>query len=355
MRVAVIASSRFPIREPFAGGLEAHTHALAEGLRTRGHAVEVFASEGSGSGLTGMDVLSLSPEARSDLSMPSENFMREHHAYLRLMLDLSGSDFDVVQNSSLHYLPVAMAPALSAPVVTTLHTPPTPWMESALRCSGGAAVCVSVSGSNARSWRGTTKVREVIPNGIDLDLWAFSPRPESEDLAVWSGRIVPEKGPHLAVLAARRAGLRIGLAGPIGDRDYFEREVAPLLGPRAEYVGHLRQGELAELVGRAAVALCTPRWPEPYGLVVAEALACGTPVAAFDRGAMREVLDRKTGRLARPDSAAELARAALEARDLDRTDCRRRAETHCSLGAMTARYERLYRELLAARSIPAAG
>lgn len=340
MKVALIGSARHGVEEPFAGGLEAHTSYLARGLEGLGHEVSVFAAGAGGDGFVPTEA------ARGDVSMPEESFMLEHHAYLELMLALSGSGFDVVHNNSLHYLPVAMSPMLGRPLVTTLHTPPTPWLQSALRCVGGAATCVSVSRRNAASWGDTVRVREVIPNGVDLGLWPFDPGPARQRTAVWAGRITPEKGPHLALLAAREAGYALRLAGPVADEGYFRREVEPLLGGGLEYVGHLPHKRLARLVGEAAVSLCTPRWDEPYGLVVAEALACGTPVAAFGRGAVPEILDETCGRLTPPDDVPGLARAVREAAKLDRRDCRRRAEEACSLGAMVGRYHALYEDLL---------
>lgn len=352
MRLGIIASARHAIREPFAGGLEMHTHALATGLRRRGHEVTVFASAESDPELgveavcpraTGLD---LSDAARQDPSMVSERFMEEHHAYLELMLRLRGHDFDVLQNSSLHYLPISMADALPFPVVTTLHTPPTPWLESAVTIAAGRAgvTFVSVSPHNAASWR--TPVDEVIPNGVDLGVWPFSSDTEP-DLAIWTGRLVPEKGPHLAVDAAHAAGMRIVLAGPRSRGTFVQDEVLPRLRDDDLYAGHLRQAELAALVGRAAVQLCTPCWDEPFGLVVPEALACGTPVAAFDRGAMSDVIDGSSGRLVPPGDVAALGAAAREAARLGRKDCRRRAEAEFSVESMVHRYEALYESLTA--------
>ena len=169
MKIALVASAQHPIVEPFAGGLEAHTSYLAAGLRDRLHEVTVFAAnpDSPEESEPFAGDLALSAVARGDGSMPEEAFMLEHHAYLRLMLRLSASRFDVVQNSSLHYLPVAMSPMLGRPLVTTLHTPPTPWLESAFCCSGeldvGKATCVSVSQANARLWQRSVEVREVIP------------------------------------------------------------------------------------------------------------------------------------------------------------------------------------------------
>lgn len=350
--IGIVASARHSIREPFAGGLEAHTHLLATGLRDRGHTVTVYASATSDPEL-GVEALcprpsalDLSLAAEADPSMLARPFMDEHHAYLSLMLRLPARRHDVVQNSSVHYLPVAMAGTLEGRMVTTLHTPPTPWIESAVAAGGKRSdtAFVSVSRSNARAWRHAAAVRRVIPNGIDVDRWPFEAHP-TQGLAVWTGRIVPEKGPHLAIEAARRAGLEIVLAGPLADLAYYEREVAPRLGPGVRYEGHLDQNETAALVGGAEVALVTPCWEEPYGLVVAEALACGTPVAAFDRGAVGEILDGATGRLAPAGDVAALAAAAVTAAHLDRRACRSRAEEHCSLEAMVSAYESVYSEV----------
>ncbi|MYS10971.1 glycosyltransferase, partial [Streptomyces sp. SID6041] len=226
LRIALIASARFPVREPFAGGLEAHTWTLAKALTERGHHVELFAAPGSDPSL-GLNELPvrrpvLTAAARADVSMPAAGWMDEHHAYLRLMLDLARDGerrFDVVHNNSLHHLPVAMAPALRLPVVTTLHTPPTPWLESAVQSQDHCPVTfTAVSAHTAKAWRATVPAVRVVRNGVDIRRWPVGP---GGPYLVWSGRIVPEKGPHLAAEAARKAGLPLRVAGPVGDRRYF--------------------------------------------------------------------------------------------------------------------------------------
>ncbi|GLW89669.1 glycosyltransferase [Actinokineospora globicatena] len=345
LRIALIASARYPIRQPFPGGLEAHTWQLTRHLRSRGHAVEVFGGPGSDPAL-GVRILdthpALSGHARADTSMPAGHFMAEHHAYLGLMLELARDPgYDVVHNNSLHYLPVAMAPNLRAPVVTTLHTPPTPWLESAISL-GSTSHFAAVSAHTASRWRPRVPVATVIHNGVDLDLWSAGP---GGGVPVWSGRVVPEKGPVDAIRAARRAGTGLRLAGPLPDIRYFRERVEPLLGGGVEYVGHLDHAELAALVGSAAVAVISPCWDEPYGLVVAEALACGTPVAGYARGALPELLDEHSGVLADAGDVDGLAAAITEAATLDRGRVRAHAERMCSLTTMVDGYERLYREL----------
>jgi glycosyltransferase involved in cell wall biosynthesis len=345
VRICLIASSRFPIREPFAGGLEALTHVLARELMRRDHQVSVFAAPGSDPrlGVTELPMAAHHPSevARADVGATPEVWLADHHAYLGLMLDLARTGhrrFDVVHNNSLHYLPVAMAEALSVPVVTTLHTPPVPWLESAVALSPQGSGFTAVSRFTASAWSHVVNAVPIL-NGVDTDAWLPGPGGRG---AVWSGRLVPEKAPHEAIDAARLAGLRLLLAGPVLDRAYFESEVAPRLGPDAEYVGHLRHDALRRLLGSAAVAVATPAWDEPYGLVCSEAMACGTPVAAYARGALGEILTGETGELARPGDVADLARALLVASTRDRALVRRHVVEHHSLAGMVDAYERFY-------------
>ncbi|MDJ0396691.1 glycosyltransferase [Rhodococcus sp. G-MC3] len=337
LHIAIIASNRHPIKQPFAGGLEAHTWHLAHALAEANHKVTLFAGPGSDPGLNSsclnVDYLELSARAKADVSMPSESFMSDHHAYQQLMLGLAANRrFDVIHNHSLHYLPIAMAPTLSAPFLTTLHTPPTPWIESAIVASGGAGTrFAAVSHHTASMWDGIVDDIEIVPDGVDVDTWHKGP---GGPYLVWSGRFTPEKAPHLAIRAAEIAGYPIKMAGPVSDPNYFASEIGPRLGPSTTYVGHLEQRELATRVGGAAAALVTPTWDEPYGLVVAEALACGTPVAAFARGGIPEIVSPECGTLVPLDDVDALAAAIPRTVRLSRSDVRERGVRHCSAETM---------------------
>lgn len=354
MRIGIIAHLKHAIREPFAGGLEMHTSMMQSALRRRGHEVTVFASSRSEPGAfveAICDETSLL-EIGCD-EAPDKAFFQEHHAYLSLMNGLRHRRFDLIHNNSLHYLPVAMADALPMPMVTTLHTPPFAWLESGVRlCKAPHATFVAVSESVRRSWNRVAPVDHVILNGIDLDRFVFHPKPAPEPYWVWYGRIVPEKGVHHAIAAARLTGARLLIAGPISDQDYFDREVSAHLGEHITYLGHLPHVDLARVIGGARAFLCTPCWEEPYGLVVAEALACGVPVAAFARGAIPELLDATIGSLAVPDDSASLAQAALAAETLDRHACRAHAERRCDADRMIDEYEALYVGMIDAAVMP---
>jgi glycosyltransferase involved in cell wall biosynthesis len=350
VRICLIASSRHPVREPFAGGLEALTHGLARQLARRGHEVSLFAARGSDPDLPvtvlAADPFLASPAARRDVNAPSDAWMAEHHAYLGLKLELSRAPgrFDIVHNNSLHHLPVALAPLLSTPLLTTLHTPPVPWLESAIAVAPGTSAITAVSECTSRA-RSHVVTSTPVLNGVDTSAWRPGP---GGGPAVWTGRLVPEKAPHAAIDAARLAGLPIVLAGPVSDESYFEDEVAPRLGPDAVHVGHLDHPALARLLGRAVVAVVTPTWDEPHGLVAAEAMSCGTPVAAYARGALPELVVDGVGALAAPDDLTALAAAIETARHCDRDAVRAHAVAHHSVERMVSDYERCH-ALLAGR------
>ena len=324
------------------------TATIARGLAERGHEVTLFAGAGSDESLPvrvlPLSAVEVSTAAMADKFAPGPDWLADHHAYLALMLSLSrtgAEDYDVVHNNSLHHLPIAMAPAVDVPMLTTLHTPPLPMLESALALCPRPPHFVAVSEWTAAAWRHVVD-SDVVPNGLELRAWPFG---DGGGPAVWSGRLTPEKAPHLAVEACRLAGVPLVLAGPVQDRDYFDRELAPLLGGDVRHVGHLGGRELSAILRAASVALVTPVWDEPYGLVAAEAMASGTPVAGFSRGGLNQVVSPRSGVLVGAGDVAALAEAVVTASRLDRREVRAHAEATCSADAMVERYLTLYSQL----------
>lgn len=352
LRIAIVGPAHTLLAEPFAGGLEAHTHALASGLVARGHDVTVFGAPGSHSGafrLRALAHIDMAHEAngRGDMCTSPVAVHAEMEAYLDAMVELSASSYDIVHLSTSHYLPFAFAPALPGAVTGTLHCPPYDELAHVLRSAAATAkpiALATVSDSNRRSWRHHADIDEVLTNGIDLDTWRPGPGGNG---AVWVGRLVPEKAPHAAIEAAQRAGMPLTLIGPAHDRRYYARHIEPHLGGVVVHAGHLRMGAAAAAVGAASVAVVTPVWDEPFGLVIAEALACGTPVAAFGRGAVHDLVVDGTGVVTEHEDPAELGTAMIAAAGLDRRACRQHAEATFDLERMVDEYERWFHRRVA--------
>ncbi len=235
-------------------------------------------------------------------------------------------------------------------MLTVLHSPPYEELVTAIRYATARDTLnrlsiVAVSKSLATEWASITPTA-VVYNGIDIDRWPFVAETSSNQ-ALWYGRMVPEKGPHLAIQAALKAGYEIQIAGPISNVEYFQEQVAPLLeSDRVQYLGHLSHHEIRQALSKASAFVNTPRWEEPYGIVYAEVLASGTPVAAFDRGAAGEILTERCGVTVKEESVDQLAQAIRAAAKLSRLDCRRRAESFCNINTMIDGYERQYQQLI---------
>ncbi|MGB7449451.1 MAG: glycosyltransferase, partial [Ornithinimicrobium sp.] len=299
MRVALLGPTRNPVAEPFAGGQESHVATLCRALRSLGHHITLYASTGSDSTLCDELVEHphpplLSSVAALDPQLPEPTFLADQYAYFAVVADLMArrEHIDVVHNSSLHHLPLVAARAVGRPLVTTLHTPPFPWMEVGVALADPRSLFVAVSESLAAQWQTLKPRPTVVYNGVCAA--SFSLGNGGEDL-VWVGRLVADKGADRAIDAAQRAGRRLRLVGPRSDPDWFEARVRPRLGPDVVYEGHLDHGETAQVVGSAVALLATPRWAEPFGLVCVEAALTGTPVVALRRGGLAEVVEPGLG------------------------------------------------------------
>lgn len=243
-----------------------------------------------------------------------------------------------------------MADRITTPVLHTLHGPFTADTSRFYARHAHKAAIVAISRWQlAKAPRGLG-VSAVIPNPIDLGSWPL--RRCKEDYLLWIGRMTADKGPHRAIDAARRAGRRLVLAGPIqpGQEAFFENQVRPWVdGERVQFVGEVGGVRKQQLFARAMALLMPIRWPEPFGMVMIEALACGTPVIAFPEGAASEiVIDGENGFLV--EDEAEMAGAVAKLGDLDPSHCRASATRYAADG-IAARYESVYRELASPRQI----
>ncbi len=323
LRIAVLAHYRHPIVEPYQGGLEMHTALLADELTARGHDVTLLAKAGS---VTRARLRPVLP-AGFPYGCPPDGLEADRSeavadaALLEALADLEG-EVDVILNNSLSTVPYLHL--TGRPVLTVLHTPAT--LERVVEVVAATDwqparrhVWAAVSQTTSRDWARWLPDVRWIPNGIDLPRWA--PRADvgpQHRHAVWSGRITPEKGLDLAVEAAELGGWRLSISGPVADPDYFAREIVPRLGDRIRYVGHLRHRELPAFLQSGSVFAFTPLWPEPFGLALVEAMACGTPAAALPQGAVAEIVTPDGGVIAGDSSAEQLAAAMETAERLPR-------------------------------------
>jgi glycosyltransferase involved in cell wall biosynthesis len=358
LSIALVGSARFGVTEPFAGGLEAHTVTTALALQRAGHDVTIFAGPADEPRRCDVEVvpivdttLDTASVERADTQMSPLAAEQMARGFRSTMETIRATRrFDIVHNNSLDATPVAFDGRLGTPMVHVLHCPPFAALADAHRARiwrAGAGCVIAVSASLGATWPGICTA--VVPNGVAVHRWQPGACDERSDRCVWVGRVVPEKAPHLAIDAARLAGRPIVLAGPVQHRGYFDAEIAPRLGDDATWAGHLCHDELCELIGGSAVGVVTPLWDEPFGLVVAEMLACGTPVAATGRGAIASFVDPSVAAIAIADTPAGVAAAIDRAAHLDRAACRRHASTHLSDDRMVERYVAHYRATLGTR------
>lgn len=333
------------------GGMEAHSFHLAEGLRARGHDVVLFASGDSDPRFALDPVLDehyerTFPWAEHKGSAPL--IAHVDAGYAAACDRIAQGGFDVMHNNSLHRFPLQRARAGGVPTVTSLHVPPFDALHWFVKDSGapGHRLTVTSAGQLHAWWPdGPPPEASVLHNGIDPAAWPF--QAQGDGSLVWCGRITRNKGTHLAVQAARRAGLPLTLFGSIEEPDYWKSEVAPWVGGAIRYGGHLRGALLASEVGRASAFLFTPCWDEPFGLVAAEAMACGLPVASTDMGAAREVI-AEAGVFAPPDDVEALAAAIPAALEIPRGVAHARVMAMFTRDRWLDRCEALYAEVLEA-------
>jgi glycosyltransferase involved in cell wall biosynthesis len=344
LRIAQLAPPWIPIPPPGYGGIEFVLQLLCDALVAQGHDVELFCAPGSSSSAKVRPLL----DAAHPENIGAALFEADHVARAFALFDEAARDgepFDVIHDHS-GYTALAMADRLNYPLVHTVHGPfdrdTKPYY--AVHGSKGALVCISHA--QAGEAPSGANVHSVVHNPIDIDSWPMGYY--KQDYLLWLGRMVPEKGPQRAIKVAQLSGRPLVLAGNVQPRyeRFFATEVQPHIdGEQIRYVGEVGGARKQRLFADAFAFLMPIRWPEPFGLVMVEALATGTPVLAFPHGAAPEIVqDGINGFLVKDED--EMAALVERAAEIDPLTCRRSAERFAP-DRVAAKYEAAYRDLLA--------
>jgi glycosyltransferase involved in cell wall biosynthesis len=339
VRIALIAPPWYTIPPSGYGGIEWVVALLADGLTERGHEVTLFAAPGSNTRARLVSPLDEEPprEAIGDPWYEASHVVSVYE---------HGDEFDILHD---HTGPVGVtAGALSnCPTIHTLHGPFTQQAHMLYSRVARQHWFVAISESQRSYAPENLRWAAVVYNGIPMDRYPF--REAKDDFLLFLGRADEEKAPHLAIEAARQAGRRLVLCATTKnerERGYWAANVQPILGDDVEVLGEISHDQKADLLGRAAALLFPIQWPEPFGLVMTEAMACGTPVVAWRYGSVPEVVaDGQTGFIV--ESVEEMAAAVARVGELDPRPLRARVQERFSAEAMVRGYEAAYEHALA--------
>ncbi len=351
MKIALLAHNKFPIAQPYAGGLEMITHLLAEKLEQRGHDVDLFALSGSDPGLNVIPLDECSVKWNSLKRKASKGEIEEGYIdnlmYSLALSKISETDYDIIHNHSMHHLPLIWGETTDKNILSSFHTPIFEDIHRGLTSIAKPQKqrFTTVSAKLGKIYADYISDYTVVHNGIEIKNWKFHEHANPSQVC-WIGRICKEKAPHKAIEFALKANKKIVLAGPISEKTYYNEYFEPYLhNENVQYAGHLKQRDLNRIIGESSATLFTSIWEEPYGLVIAESLASGTPVIAWDLGAAPEIITNNCGFIVPASKDNLFVKAVKEVAGISRVACRQRAVNFCDVSVMVDGYEKLYKEM----------
>lgn len=343
MRIAQVSPLWERVPPPAYGGIELIVGLLSDELVRRGHEVTLFAS---GDSVSLARLESVHPRA-----LRLDPGVKECGIYEMLQLSQvydRASEFDVI-HSHMGCAALPYSRLVKTPTIHTLHGVFTPDNRK-LYSYAKEQSYVSISNTQRDPNLGLNCVATVY-NGIDVASHKFFPQPDEPAYLAFLGRMSPEKGPHHAIAVAKAVGLPLKMAGKVDvvDVEYFENEIKPHIdGKQIQFLGEANHEQKNDLMGRALATLFTITWREPFGLVMAESMAAGTPVVAMRLGAANEVIrDGETGFLC--DDVEDCIEAVRRIETIDRQACRDHVQRNFSVQRMVDGYEAVYRQAIAQR------
>ncbi len=361
LRVLIVALLKRKISSKMTAARPRMIFDLTSGLLKRGHKVSILGT--GNSFIPGAKIIPVIPKSFVELE-PFENPFYAHTAFLTKMakiLEKIGNNFDIIHNHCYpEFINLLVEKNIKTPIATTIHAQMTPEFDETLSLfKKSYFICISEA---AKKLVKKTKIYKVIHNGVDTNLYKFSPK--KEGYLLWIGRLskakdkkgnfMDPKGVKWAIKLAKETNSKLLLAGNVEDPEFFERDVKPYLSKKIRWIGPvspeqpLTKKEVAKLMQEAKAFLMTINWYEPFGLVMAESMSCGTPVIGFDKGAVSElILDGKTGFVVKPKEGINGLKKALKNIDkIKPGDCRKHVEKNFSLEKMVENYEKTYYKIL---------
>jgi glycosyltransferase involved in cell wall biosynthesis len=342
MRIAQVAPPWLAVPPKGYGGIEWVVALLADGLAEAGHDVTLFATGDSTTKATLEFAFDKAPGSKL-INDPALDTIHTLHAYR------DPERFDVFHVHS-PFASLAAAVQLPRPAVHTLHGSFVPEMRQLYTEVGDRAWFVAIS-ENQRSHMPELNYAGVVYNGVNMPDYPFRGRNEKDDFVLFLGRASPDKGALRAVQAAKEAGERIVLAVKVAHEEeerHWNDEVLPALPSDATVLGEITLSEKVDLLSRAKAVLFPIDWDEPFGLVMTESMACGTPVIATPRGSVPEVVaDGETGFVVSvEDYATEAAGALRRLDEIDASECRARVQEKFSKESMVAGYVDIFERVV---------
>lgn len=334
---------------------------IINGLKKRGHKITLL---GTGDSIVdGVEVIPVIPKSFAELPVSENPFYSETSYLVKLAKKIEeiSPGFDIIHNHTYpEFINLLAVDKIKTPMVTTVHAQATPEFDDVLSLFPDTYL-ISISNAHKALFK-KAKIFKVVYNGVDTNLYSFSDK--KEDYLLWLGRLskakntdgsfMDPKGVKWAIKLARETGEKLILSGNVEDMEFYNQEVKPYLNDRIEWYGPvspeqlLKREEIVGLMQKAKAFLMTINWEEPFGLVMAEAMSCGTPVIGFNKGAVSELVrDGFTGFVIDQDDGIDgLKKALSNLSQIKYSDCREHVVNNFSIEKMVENYEKVYNQIL---------